>query len=100
MLAHRLKKYIGSYSAVMNGVDAIVFTGGVGENDFILRENTLKDMENLGIVFSNEKNNQTIRGKKGRISVEESSVEVLVMPTDEELVIAKEAERIIKNLTA
>ncbi|MCK9224389.1 MAG: acetate kinase [Candidatus Muirbacterium halophilum] len=99
LMAHRMKKYIGAYAAVMNGVDAIVWTGGVGENDFTLRENTLKDMEYLGIVYDKNKNDNTIRGKSGDISGEGSKVKVLVLPTDEEFVIASETERIIKNLT-
>lgn len=100
LMAHRMKKYIGAYAAVMNGVDAIVWTGGVGENDFTLRENTLKDMEYLGIVYDKKKNDETIRGKSGDISGEGSKVKVLVVPTDEEYVIASETERIIKNLTS
>ena len=99
LMAHRMKKYIGAYAAVMNGVDVIVWTGGVGENDFTLRENTLKDMEYLGIVYDKKKNDDTIRGKSGDISGEGSKVKVLVVPTDEEYVIASETERIIKNLT-
>ncbi|MGM0606834.1 MAG: acetate kinase [Candidatus Muiribacteriota bacterium] len=98
MMAHRLKKYIGAYAAVMNGVDCIVFTGGVGENDFILRENTLKNMDYLGVDFSKEKNDETIRGKSGSITKNNSKTEVLIVPTDEEFVIAKESEEIVKKV--
>jgi acetate kinase len=98
VIAHRLKKYIGAYAAVMNGVDVIVFTGGVGENDFILRKEVCTDMEYLGIEFDEERNNATIRGKDGEISKDGSKVKVLCVPTDEEYVIASETERIVSEL--
>ena len=60
MLCYSIKKYIGSYSAVMGGVDAIIFTGGIGENDELVRAEVMRDMEYLGIDFDFEKNNTTI----------------------------------------
>lgn len=89
MNAYRIKKYIGAYIAAMNGVDAIVFTAGIGENSDVLRGLVCKDMEYLGIALEPYKNN--IRAKETRvISKEDSKVTVLVVPTNEELEIAKQ----------
>ena len=99
IMAHRLKKYIGAYASVMNGVDIIVFTGGVGENDYIVRRLTLSDMDYLGVDYSEENNMKFLYGKKGEITNENSKVKALCLPTDEEYVIACETETIIKNLT-
>ncbi len=87
--AHRVKKYIGAYMAVLNGVDAIVFTAGVGERSPIIRELILSDMDNLGIKLDKERNKNP--KKYGWIvSADDSKVKVLVIPTNEELVIARE----------
>ncbi|PLX17836.1 MAG: acetate kinase [Candidatus Muiribacterium halophilum] len=99
IMAHRLKKYIGAYASVMNGVDIIVFTGGVGENDYIVRRLTLSDMDYLGVDYSEENNMKFLYGKKGEITKASSKVKALCLPTDEEYVIACETETIIKNLT-
>jgi len=99
IMVHRLKKYIGAYAAVMNGVDIIVFTGGVGENDYIIRRLTLSDMQYLGVDYSEENNMKFLYGKKGAITTDSSKVKALCIPTDEEYVIACETETIIKNLT-
>lgn len=88
-----VKKIIGSYIAEMGGVDAIVFTAGVGENDKGVRANVCENMEYLGIKIDPEKNN--IRGKQADISVDYARVRVLVIPTDEELMIAKDTERLV-----
>ncbi len=89
MNAYRIKKYIGAYAAAMNGVDAIVFTAGIGENSDILRELVCRKMDYLGIELEDYKNE--IRSKEVRvISKEHSKVAVLVVPTNEELEIAKQ----------
>ncbi|MEA2104593.1 MAG: acetate kinase [Candidatus Cloacimonadota bacterium] len=94
--AYRIKKYIGSYFAVLNGVDAVIFTGGVGEKMPILREMVLKDMEAIGIEIDHEKNDI----KSDEIldfTGEESKVKLLKIPTNEELMIALETEKILRK---
>lgn len=96
MMAHRIKKYIGAYAALLNGVDAIVFTGGIGENQADLRELSLKDMEYLGVEFDSEKNEKISRGTIEEISKPSSKVKVFRIPTDEELVIARDTINLVK----
>ena len=96
MMAHRIKKYIGAYAALLNGVDAIVFTGGIGENQADLRELSLSNMEYLGVEFHKEKNNNLPRGTVEEISKPNSRVKVFRIPTDEELVIARDTLNLIK----
>ena len=90
---YRIKGYIGKYIAAMNGVDAIVFTAGIGENSQLTRFESLKDMDYLGIKIDEEKNK--VRGKEAIISTDDSKVKVMVVPTNEELVIARETVRIV-----
>lgn len=90
----RVRKYIGSYAATMNGVDAIVFTAGIGENGKETRENITNGLTFLGAEIDNEKNN--VRGKQRVISTDDSKVKVLLIPTDEELMIARDVERLKK----
>ncbi|MGE4548613.1 MAG: acetate/propionate family kinase [Intestinibacillus sp.] len=90
-----VKKIIGSYIAEMGGVDAIVFTAGVGENDRSVRWDVCEHMEYLGIKVDPEKNKY--RGKQMDISVDWARVRVLVIPTNEELVIAQDTERLVKE---
>ncbi|BAK81083.1 acetate/propionate family kinase [Candidatus Arthromitus sp. SFB-rat-Yit] len=94
MYCYRIKSYIGAYIAAMNGVDAIVFTAGIGENSPITRYNVCKDMENLGIIIDENKNN--VRGKLTEISSDNSKVKVYLVPTNEELVIAKDTQALLK----
>ena len=89
---HRLKKYIGAYIAVMNGVDAIVFTAGVGEGSPVVRKMVLDNMEFLGVKIDEERNNSPWK-YRGLISADDSRVKVLVVKTNEELVIAAETLR-------
>lgn len=89
MYNYRIKKYIGSYSAAMGGVDIIVFTAGVGEHQWDVREGALADMEYLGIKLDVEKNRQ-VNGEEAVISAPDSKVTVCVIPTDEELLIARD----------
>ncbi|RYY37586.1 MAG: acetate kinase [Sphingobacteriaceae bacterium] len=89
LYTYRIKKYIGAYAAAMNGVDAIIFTAGVGENDALIRKMVCSDMDYLGIELNKEKN--LIRDKNARdISVDGSRVRILIVPTNEELEIAQQ----------
>lgn len=96
MLAYQIKKDIGAYTAAMNGVDAIIFTGGIGENDPPTRENSCSDLDFFGIKIDKELN-KTVRGKKCKISTPDSKVEVWVIPTNEELLIARDTLALISN---
>lgn len=87
VLFYGIKKYIGAYTAIMNGLDVLVFTAGIGENSPLLREKVCTDMDFLGIKFDNKKNDG-LKGKKAIISADDSKVAVLVIPTNEELMIA------------
>ena len=98
MLCYSARKYIGSYLATLNGADAIVFTGGIGENRPEMREQIICDMENLGIVLDKEKNNNFKRGQVELISAPSSKVKVYVIPTDEELMMARDTKEIVKKL--
>lgn len=93
---YRIKKYIGSYAAALGGVDILVFTGGIGENHAITREIVCTDMEFMGIELDKDKNNQAI-GEEGIISTENSKVTVMVVPTDEEFMIASDTMDIIQK---
>ena len=96
MNAYRIKKYLGAYAAVMNGLDALVFTAGIGENSSIIRKMVCEEMQYLGIELDQPKND--VRSKENRIiSTEKSKVTVLVIPTNEELEIAKQTYFKIKN---
>lgn len=90
----RVKKYIGSYAATMNGVDAIVFTAGIGENGPETREKVIDGLTFLGAEIDREKNN--VRGKEREISSENSKVKVFLIPTDEEVMIARDVEKFRK----
>jgi acetate kinase len=94
MYFYRIKKYIGAYAAAMGGVDLIIFTGGVGENGPETREAICKDLEFLGINFDIEKNTG-LRGKLEMISKHDSKVKVMVVPTNEELVIAHDTLKVV-----
>ncbi|MUG65050.1 MULTISPECIES: acetate/propionate family kinase [Paenibacillus] len=95
MYEYRLRKYIGSYAAAMNGVDVIVFTAGVGENSIVLRQRVLEQLTYLGVELDEELN-KIRSGDPRRISTANSKVEVLVIPTNEELVIARDTHRIVQ----
>ncbi len=95
MLQYQIKKYIGSYAAAMNGLDAVLFTGGIGENAWEVREGVCKDMEFFGIKIDTEKNKST-RGELIKISTPDSKVEVWIVPTNEELLIARDTLAMIK----
>ncbi|ASS40744.1 acetate kinase [Eubacterium minutum ATCC 700079] len=95
IFAHRVRFYIGAYIAEMNGVDAIVFTGGVGENDAYMRDLICANMGNLGIKLDKEKNK--VRGKQAMLSADDSKVKVMLIPANEELVIARETDELVKR---
>ncbi len=95
--AYKVKRYIGAYAAAMNGVDAIVFTAGIGENDRGMREMILSDMDYLGIDVDFDYNQKAPRGEEIEISKPTSRVKVYVIPTDEEMMIARDTARIALN---
>ncbi len=97
MYEHRIIKTVGAFAAEMNGVDIIVFTGGVGENQTDTREAVCRNLEFLGVEFDAEANNATTRGREGLISTPDSRVKVVVVPTDEEYMIARDTEAIVEG---
>jgi len=98
MLEYRLRKYIGAYAAVLGRVDGIVFTGGIGENSPRLRKAVCENLGFLGVTFDEEANN--CRGVERIISGPDAKVAVMVIPTNEELMIARETAELIKNRAA
>ena len=94
VFCYRVAKYIGSYAAAMNGVDAIAFTAGIGENVTHVRENIMSYLGYLGIEIKKEAN-EAARGEEGIISTADSKVKVIVMPTNEELAICRETVRLV-----
>ncbi|MFC2088002.1 acetate/propionate family kinase [Calditrichota bacterium] len=97
VFCYRLKKYIGAYSAALGGIDAIVFTGGIGENSVLIRKETLSDMQFFGINVDQKKNNAKSTGER-EIQSKSSKVKVLIIPTNEELVIARDTMKIVKQV--
>ncbi len=94
----RVKKYLGSYLARMNGADAIVFTGGIGENSPDVRARICRDLEFLGIAVDAERNAALFGGKEGEIGAAESRVRLYVIPTNEELLIARDTLRCVRDV--
>ena len=97
VFAHKVRFYIGAYIAEMNGVDAIIFTAGVGENDVTMREIICNNVGNLGIKLDPVKNK--MRGKETEISTDDSKVKILMIPTNEELMIARDTYNIVTSKT-
>ncbi|MHA7963461.1 acetate/propionate family kinase [Paenibacillus sp. CAU 1782] len=96
MYVYRVRKYIGAYAAAMNGIDTLIFTAGVGENSAVLREAVCQGITFLGIELDNEKN--AVRSKEAReISTPDSRIKVLVVPTNEELLIARDTFELVQN---
>ena len=93
---YRVIKYIGAYAAAMNGVDAIAFTAGIGENNIKMRKDVCSSLTYLGVKLDEEKNN--VRGEERIISADDSKVQVLLVPTNEELAIARETLALVKLL--
>ena len=98
MLCYQIKKYIGAYSASMGGLDAIVFTAGIGEHTPYIRENALKGLEYLGVKIDPERNSFGHSGTPVKISADDSRVAVYMIPTNEELVIANDTADIVSKL--
>lgn len=94
VFTYKIKQYIGSYMATMNGCDAILFTAGIGENSALIRKKAVENMEYLGIKLDDDRNNEVNTGEVTRISADDSKVDVYVVPTNEELVIAIDAAKI------
>ena len=92
VFAYRVQKYVGAYAAAMNGVDAIVFTAGLGENSISMRESIAEAFGYLGAKIDKERNN--VRGKACEISTADSKVKLFVIPTNEELMIARDTKSI------
>lgn len=95
MLFYQIRKFIGAYTAAMNGVDAIIFAGGIGENSIPTREAVIKELGWLGVKLNEEAND--CRGKEIKISTDDSAVEVWVIPTNEELAIARDTKRLVEG---
>ncbi|WP_066502996.1 acetate/propionate family kinase [Abyssisolibacter fermentans] len=91
--ANRVKKYIGAYAAIMGGVDAIVFTAGLGENSISMREQICEGLDFLGVKVDSDKNN--VRGEEVVVSTDDAKVKVLVVPTNEELMIARDTKALV-----
>ena len=98
MQAYQIAKYIGSYVAAMNGVDAIVFTGGIGENGFWLRAKVCSYLGYLGVNINQSINQKAVKGKEAELTMPDDKVRVFVLATDEELMIAKDTKEIVENL--
>ena len=93
--AYEVRKYVGAYAAAMGGVDAIIFTAGVGENDAGIRADVCRGLEYMGVQLDAEANN--VRGKEAVISAAGSKVKVLLIPTNEELMIAMDTAAIVSG---
>lgn len=97
MLSNSIRKIVGSYIAELNGLDVLVFTAGIGENDNVIREMVCENLENLGIDFDFDANAKAPRGEECVISTPDSKVKVLVVPTNEELMIARDTANVAAN---
>ncbi len=97
VFVHRAKKYIGAYAAIMGGLDALVFTAGIGENDDLVRRDVCHGLEFLGIEFDDEVNDK-LKAKEAVLSKPTSKVKVLLVPTNEELMIARDTKEIVDKL--
>ena len=96
MFCYRLRKYIAAYAGAMGGVDAIIFTGGIGENSPPIRERSLRGLEFMGLVLDPERNRAAV-GRAAEISAEGSTLRALVIPTNEELLIARDTLRLVEG---
>lgn len=96
LLVYNITKYIGAYTAIMNGVDGIIFTAGIGENDHVIRENVCESLTYLGINFDIEKNGK-VRATKEMLTKPSSKVKVMLIPTNEELMIAQDTMAIVSK---
>jgi acetate kinase len=97
IFCYRIRKYVGAYAAAMGGLDAVTFTGGIGENSALVRETSLAAMEFLGIEIDEAANRAAPRGHEVLVSRKGSRVAVAVVPTNEERVIARDTVRVLGN---
>ncbi|MEX2527912.1 MAG: acetate kinase [Gemmatimonadota bacterium] len=97
IFCYRMRKYLGAYLAALGGADALVFTGGIGENAVPVRERILEGMEWAGLSLDREANRKMVGGETGRISTDDSSLAAWVIPTDEELLIARDTVRLVEE---
>lgn len=95
--AYRLKKYIGNYMAVLGRLDAVVFTAGVGERGWQIREMALENLEHMGIILDKGRNKEAVKGKEALITTDKSPIKVFVIPTDEELVFTEDVAGILNG---
>ncbi|MDR1254377.1 MAG: acetate kinase [Oscillospiraceae bacterium] len=98
MLVYQITKYIGGYIAAMNGCDAIVFTAGLGENQPSHRKNICSSFTYLGAQIDESINDKMVKGKEGKVSTNNSKIDIFVIPTDEELIIAKDTQKVVIRL--
>lgn len=98
MLSYQIKKQIGAYAAAMNGLDAVVFTGGIGENAISIRGKACEGLDNILGLKVDPELNEKLNHASGRISTPDSKVEVWIVPTNEELLIAMDTMEIVSNL--
>ena len=96
LFVYRLQKYIGAYAAVLGNVDAVIFTGGIGENSYRVRQMVLEDLDKLGLILDAEANRRVGPGEAGEVAKAESTVKILVIPTNEELLIARQSLAVAK----
>ncbi|HCO67003.1 MAG TPA: acetate kinase, partial [Dysgonomonas sp.] len=94
MFTYRIKKYVGAYAAALDGFDILVFTGGIGENDFRVREAVCDGLQFMGIKIDKQRN-EDVRGDEGIISADDSKIKIVVVPTDEEFMIASDTMQIV-----
>jgi len=94
---YQVRKFIGAYAAAMDGVDAIVFTGGIGENTTDLRKDVCEHLSYLGVAFDDAANEALVRGREGELSAPGSRVRIFVLPTNEELLIARETKALLQK---
>jgi len=90
MFVYRVVKYIGAYHVILPALDAIVFTGGIGENSVVIREAICRQLGRLGVIGDAERNGRTTGGQTGPITTDDSAIAVWVVPTNEELMIARD----------
>jgi acetate kinase len=96
VFCHRLKKYICAYHGLLNGADALIFTGGIGEHAPEIRHRSTESLQNIGIELDNKRNDE-ITGKEGQISTENNPTFVGVIPTDEERMIARDTDQCLQS---
>lgn len=97
MFCYRARKYLGAYMVATGGVDAIAFTGGIGENSCVVREQILRGLQRFGIEIDSEKNMETVGSREGKISKDGLTPEVWVIPTNEELMIARDVLHLVRS---